>query len=134
MATHDETGAHSVQPSLFPAARSANTTVNGGGIDTSGYESVACYVNVGAWTDGTATFKVQDSADNSTFADLTTPASLVGAFVVVSSAGQQNANQEVGILNARRFVRLVATTAGATTGAVFGGGFLLGLPGMAPVA
>lgn len=134
MPTRDETGVHSLAPSLVPAARTAAAAVNGTGVDTSGCDTVTCYANVGVWTDGTHTFKIQDSADNSTFADLAAPASLIGAFTVVSSAPTASNNQEVGVLNCRRYVRLVVTTAGATTGAVTGGGFLLGQPGQAPIA
>lgn len=134
MATKDETGVHSLAPSLVPAVRTAAAAVNGTGVDTSGCDAVTCYANSGVWTDGTHTFKVQDSADNATFADLVAPASLIGAFVPVSSAPTGSGNQEVGLLNTRRYVRLVVTTAGATVGAITGGGFLLGLPGQAPIA
>lgn len=134
MPTRDETGVHSLVPSLVPAARTAAAAVNGVGVDTLGCDTVTCYANTGVWTDGTHTYKVQDSADNSSFADLVSPAALIGAFVAVTSAPTASNNQEVGLLNTRRYVRLVVTTAGATTGAITGGGFLLGQPGQAPIA
>lgn len=132
MATRDLTGDVSLAPSAVPAART-NGTVNGTGVDTSGYDAVSCYVNAGVWTDGTHAVKVQDSDDNSSFADVAA-GNLIGTLVSITSAPTASKNLEQGVINNRRYVRLVITTSGATTGALVGGGFLLGKPGMAPVA
>lgn len=113
---------------MNPAARSAAAAVNGSDIDTTGYEAVTFVFNVGAWTDGTHTPKIQEADDNGsgsagTYADVAAGNQL-GTFTPVTGAGQQNAVQKVGYLKyntSKKFVRLVVTTSGATTGAVFGG-------------
>src|SRR5271154_4747581 len=110
-----------VVPDLNPIARTA--TVSSGGINRQTYEqgsdALVAVLAVGAWTDGTHTFKLQDSPDNSTWTDV--PAGLLqGSFTAISGTGQQNALQKVGYLGTAQYVRAVDTVSGATTGAVYG--------------
>src|SRR5262249_9439355 len=100
-----------VAQSLAPAAR--NASANGTGVDLAGYEAAMVEFSFGAVTDGTHTPKLQDSDDNSTFADVAA-SGLQGAFV----AGTANSVQRVGYVGGKRFVRAVITIAGATTGAL----------------
>lgn len=100
---------------LAPAARLTGT-LNGTGVDLSGFTECAAILACGVRTDGTHVIKLQDSPDNSAWTDI--PAGqLSGAFAadVVS-----NTTVEVGALNTQRYVRAVATVSGTTTGAVYG--------------
>jgi hypothetical protein len=101
--------------SLHPAARSASA--NGTGVDLQGYEACEVVVEFGAWTDGTHTPKIQESDDNTTFTDVAA-ADQLGSFTAVSSAAGQNAVQRVGYRGSKRYLRVVMTVAGATTGAL----------------
>ncbi|MDQ3158803.1 MAG: hypothetical protein M3P98_01540 [bacterium] len=93
--------------SLVPATRTASA--NGTGVDTLGYTSVMAVILAGdidlASTDETYAFKVQDSADNSTFADVT------GA---TTTATADNDVKVVRCDGLRRYVRVVATLGGTT--------------------
>lgn len=99
---------------LSPAARTA--TANGSTVDTQGFGSAAFVVAFGAYTDGTHTPSAQHSDDGTTW---TTCAAteIDGTFTAVSSAGGANTVQRVGYLAAKRYLRVVMTIAGATTGA-----------------
>lgn len=101
---------------IAPIVRTANTAVNGATCDLQGYNSAMAIMTFGAWTDGTHTPKLQDSPDNSVWTDVVA-ADMVGTFIALSSAVNQNASQRVGYIGSQRYLRLVLTTAGATVGA-----------------
>lgn len=117
-----------VAQALAPSAKLTGT-INGADIDMSGFESVLFTVDVGVWTDGTHTLKLQDAPDNGAgapgaYSDVPA-ANLHGAFVAITSAGQANQTQKVGYIkyntsSPARWVRLVSTVAGTTTGAIYG--------------
>lgn len=102
-------------PSVGQGAHAA--TVNGTSVDTAPYDSATAYVLPGTWTDGSHTPKLQDSPDNATWTDVTA-ANLIGAFSAITSAGTAVA-QKVGYVGANRYLRVVSTVTGATTGAVY---------------
>lgn len=98
--------------SLAPAAR--NSTGTGSSVDLQGAESALVVVNCGAITDGTHTPKVQESdASGSGFTDVAA-ADLIGALAACTA----NAIQAVEYKGSKRYIRVVLTVAGATTGAV----------------
>lgn len=99
--------------SLAPAARTATT--NGTGVDLQGVRKGWFLYETGAWTDGTHTPKLQESSDNSSFSDVAA-ADLDGSFTAISSSAGQNATQVVGYLGMKRYIRLVVTRSGTTTG------------------
>jgi hypothetical protein len=102
--------------SLSPAAR-VNGTFNGTSVDLRGFDSAMFVLNFGAYTDGTHTAAAQHSDDGSSF--VAVPANeLSAAFNVVSSVAGANTTQRVGYMGGRRFLRLVLTVTGATTGAL----------------
>lgn len=116
-----------VVPGLNPAVYKTNQTAS---IDRQAYEqgsdALVAVLDVGAWTDGTHTFKLQDSPDNSTWTDVATTY-LQGSFTAVSGTGQQNAVQKVGYLGIQRYVQLVDTVSGSpATGAAYGFQWVLG--------
>lgn len=124
--------AHSIKPvqAFAPAAKTA--TANGLDIDTSGFEAVDFVLNVGVVTDGTHTPKLQEADDNGsgapgTYSDVAA-AALIGAFTALTTGAGNggSAVQEVGYIGSKRWVRLVMTVSGATTGGVYGADAILG--------
>lgn len=117
--------------SLAPAARIASA--NGTGVDLKDYEGAVVLFEVGARTDGTHTFEVQDSADNVTFAAVA-DSFLQGTEPVVAAAGDANKVYKIGYLGSKRYLRAAVTVAGATTGAVYGANVIRGHAATKPVA
>lgn len=115
------TAAHS----LAPAVR--NASANGAGVDLRTYESAVAVVHFGAYTDGSHTAKLQESSDDSTYTDVAA-ADLIGAFTAVAAAGGANTVQIVGYNGSQRYIRVVMTISGATTGAASSGSLVRGNP------
>lgn len=105
-------------PSIDPQAM--NATVNGGGVDTRDYDASMAVIYVGAWTDGTHDFTIEHSDDDGVGDAYTAipTADLDGALPSVIDATQNGTIVKVGIVNNKRYVRVVNTVAGATTGLV----------------
>lgn len=100
-----------------PAAKIA--TANGASVNVTGYEAVTVEVNAGTVTDGTFTFKIQESNDGTTFTDA--PAtSVLGSFPTLTTGANNGSNSVslVDYVGACAYIRVVMTVAGATTGAV----------------
>lgn len=112
--------------SLVPAARIA--TANGTGYDSAKVNGVIAVVSVGTVTDGTHTFKLQESDDNSAFTDVAV-GDLIGSFVAATS----NSVQRVGYTGIKRYVRVVQTVSGATTGAFTSAQLIGGFPRKYPL-
>ena len=97
--------------SLVPAVRTASA--NGTGVDTMGYNTAKAVIVAGdidlTTGDETYSFKVQDSEDNSTFADVS------GATATVTADNQVKNIAINGLgTSINRYVRVVLTTAGTT--------------------
>lgn len=113
--------AYNVKPK-YGAAGSAIGTVNGTGIDTTGYNEACVVLSVGAVAStGTLNVKIQDSADNSAWADVTG-----AAFTAVSDTGDNQV--QIGMLKldgntVRRYIRVVGVV--ATAAADYGASVLL---------
>jgi hypothetical protein len=116
--------------SLAPAARTASA--NGSGVDLSGYGGAMVLVTTGLITDATHTIEVQESEDNATFTAVA-DADLQGTEPAIGAA-DDNKVYRVGYLGNKRYVRVVVTVAGATTGGVLGASVVRGLPRYAPLA
>lgn len=110
-------------PSLAPAARTASA--NGTGVDLANFDAAVALIHAGAWTDGTHTFELQDSDDNSAFTAVA-DAYLGGTEPVVSSSGTASQIYKVGYNGIRRYLRVVVVAAGTTTGAVYGASIVRG--------
>lgn len=121
---------------LLPAVRT-NATVNGTTVDTSIFGNdfrVALFVvYTGTITDGSHAITVQDSADGSSWA--TADSSLIQGSLPTIVSTDDDKVFEFGyvVSGARAFVRLVATTSGATTGGNFGAVALLSEGSVSPV-
>lgn len=97
--------------SLVPAVRTASA--NGTGVDTKGYNSAKAVIVAGdidlTTGDETYAFKIQDSADNSSFADVSGLTTTVTADNDVKNIRIDGLGTTV-----RRYIRVVATLAGTT--------------------
>lgn len=116
--------------SLLPAART-NGTATGAAVDLQGFQGAVAEFVAGAWTDGSHTPTIFDSADGTTYAQAAAQDLQPG--VAVAGTAQQNANQRVGYLGSKRYIKPALITTGATTGAVVGANVLRGYPNNAPV-
>lgn len=120
--------------SLSPAARSA--TANGTGVDRNVgadmHRTAMVVVHTGTITDGTHTIEVQDSDDNSTFTAVADEF-LQGTEPAISSTDDDSLFF-IGYIGPKRYLRVVSTVAGATTGGVYGAVVLLGEPRRGPVS
>lgn len=99
--------------SLSPAARTA--TENGVGVDLQGFDAATVVIQVGTITDGTHTLKIQESDDNSTFTDVDA-ADLIGTLSNLAS----DTNQRIGYIGIKKYIRVVSTVAGTTSGGIYG--------------
>lgn len=115
----------SVAQTLAPAAHTASA--NGTGVDLAGFESAAVVIDVGARTDGTHTFEVQESDDNSTFTAVA-DADLDGTEPVVDGAADDDQVYVVGYKGRSRYLRVAVTVASATTGALYGASVVRSAP------
>lgn len=107
----------------------ATTTQTGTGVDTLGYNSAMVVLEVGAVSGTTPTLdvKIQDSADNSAFADVT---GLTFTQVTTSNNSQtlriEGLNSSYTGTARRRYLRAVGTIAGTTPSFAFGVEILVG--------
>lgn len=113
---------HSLSRIALQSATRTNGTANGVTIDTgvfgNDFRTVLFVITTGAITDGSHAFSVQDSDDGSSWA--AADASRVQGVAPTATASDDNVVFDVGyVVGTRQYVRLVATTTGATTGGVF---------------
>lgn len=95
---------------LAPLARTSTT--NGSGVDLTGYQGLAAvylHNNTTSGTTPTLDVKIQDSADNSTFADVTGY-----TFTQVTAALTNPAGLTIDTRKCRQYIRAVATIGGTT--------------------
>lgn len=93
---------------------------NGTALDLQFHHAAAFVVNVGAWTDGTFAFSLEDSADNSTFAACAA-ADVQGSIANVSSGATDQKSGLMAYIGTKRYVRMVITVTGSPgTGAIIG--------------
>lgn len=109
-----------VNSSVAAQAISSNTTVNGASTDLGALapgSKILAVCSVGTRTDGTYTFVVQDSADNSSFATL---APDTGSLAAVSAADTDRKASYTPVAG-RPYIRVSVTSASVTTGAAVAG-------------
>lgn len=132
MTTRDMYNNVKATQSLAPAAR-VTGVFNGTAADLRGYEAAVVMISFGAYTDGTHTPSLQESSDGSTYTPVAST-SMQGSLSAVNSAGGANTIQTVGYIGACRYIRVVMTVTGATTGALTSASIVGGRPQSAPVA
>lgn len=110
MINYDIAGSSTSKTLLAPAARTSTT--NGTGLDISTYEGLALVQLANGTTSGTSPtldVKIQDSADNSTFADVSGY-----SFSQVTAALTDPSTLKIDLRNVRQYIRAVATIGGTT--------------------
>lgn len=112
-----------VGQSLKPAARTASA--NGTGVDLAGFDAAMVVIDAGAWTDGSHTFEVQESDDNSSFTAVAS-ADLDGTEPVVDGAPDDDQIYVIGYHGIKRYLRVATTVSGTTTGAVYSASIVRG--------
>lgn len=130
MTTRDLLRNSFVSTSLAPAAR-VNGTATGNAVDLLGYDGAMVAVAFGSYADGTHTPSLQHSADGSSYSAVAA-SDLDGAFTAVSSGAGANTAQQVGYIGSSRYLKVVMTTTGATTGALSAASVIAGYPRNAP--
>lgn len=102
--------------SLLFAARTATT--NGTGVDLANCEGATILVQTGTITDGTHTISLQESDDNVTFTNVAA-ADLIGTPPAITAPDDDKVFK-FGYIGIKRYIRVVSTVAGTTTGGVYG--------------
>lgn len=115
MASYDQKTSLKALKALNIASIATSTTTAGSSIDTKGFESLTLFVELGARTDGTFLPLVQDSDDNSTFADV------VDTFLIGTEAeaslNTANTVKSIGYVGKKRYVKLSIVSSAVTSGA-----------------
>lgn len=97
-------------------------------IDMAQYDACTVLFIFGAYTDGTHTFSLQDSPDNSTYTAVAA-ANVIGTIPVVSDNTQQNTIKTVAYIGGQRYLQVVNTVSGSpVTGMLYGIAAVLGYP------
>lgn len=95
---------------ILPKAASSET-INGASIDRLGYDSCVLHVLTGAATGSpsaqTADFKIQDSADGTTFADVSSETSAIDQITADNTDGEL----DLDLSGLRRYIRVVCVVA-----------------------
>jgi hypothetical protein len=116
--------------SLPPAVR-VNGTATGTAVDLRGFDAAVVTVSFGAYTDGTHTPSLVQSVDGATYTACAS-SDLDGTFTAVSGSGGANTLQQVGYIGSQRYVAVMMTVTGATTGALSSASIIAGYPRNAP--
>jgi hypothetical protein len=120
-----------VAVSLDIAVIDADDTVNGAGVGLGAFDSAMVVIQAGTIADGTHTFEVQDSNDNSTFAAVAS-AYLEGAEPALTDADSDTVTV-IGYKGTKKYLRVSVTSATTTDGGTFGALVICGDPTRAPV-
>lgn len=122
------------RPAVTPGAKT-NGTVNGTTVDkmyqNNMFRVVFFSVVTAAATDGSHAVTMQDSPDNSAWTAVAT-SDLAGTLPTITST-DGNKCFDLAYNGSQRYVRLVVTTSGATTGAVIGAVAVMGQGRRTPV-
>jgi len=121
-----------VAPSLAPATR-ATGTATGDAVDLQNYTGAMAVFRTGAWTDGTHTPALFESADGTTYAAVAA-ADLGGTFTAVSGTAGQNGVQRVDYRGGKRYVKGMLVSGTSTTGLLSGLDIVRGNPVNGPLA
>jgi len=115
---------------LTPQAISTDTATNGEIVDLQGYQSVAFFLQSATLTDGTYTPSLV-AGDQSDLSDgvAVTAAELIGTIAAATfAATDDDAIKSIGYKGDKRYIRLVVTSAGTTSGGTLSACAALGNP------
>ena len=131
MATYDQKTLLKPVKALNIAVINSNATTAGNSIDLIGFEACTFVVELGARTDGTFLPLVQDSDDNSSFADV------IDQFLIGTEAEAQintaNTIKTIGYVGKKRYVKLSLVSTSVTSGATASATAILGHSAANPV-
>ena len=113
------------------APKAYTTSTDGTGVDLRGYDAATVVLSVGAFTDGTHSFTLEESSDDSSYTTVAA-ADIVGSTLVLDSTGEMNADYWCGYIGSARYLRVASTISAVTTGAVYGATIIKGHPAYAP--
>lgn len=102
-------------------------TATGTGAEISDFRGACILIDAGAWTDGSHTFEVQDSDDNTNYTAVA-DSNLDGDEPVIDAAADGSQQYYIGYNGNKKYLRVVSTVAGTTTGAIYGAYILKGYP------
>lgn len=119
--------------SIAPQAITADVNGSSADLAVGMFDRAVILIAVGAYTDGTHTFEVQESADNSAWSAVA-DANLEGTEPVIDAAGDANAVHKIRYTGTSRYLRVVVTSSGTTSGALFSATILKTNPKDTPVA
>jgi hypothetical protein len=132
MASYDQKTSLKALKALNIASIATNTTTAGSSIDTKGFESLTLFFELGARTDGTFLPLVQDSDDNSTFADV------IDQFLIGTEAeallNTANTVKSIGYVGKKRYVKASIVSSAVTSGATASATAILANAAKRPVA
>lgn len=132
MASYDQKTSLKALKALNIASIATNTTTAGSSIDTKGFESLTLFFELGARTDGTFLPLVQDSDDNSTFADV------IDTFLIGTEAeallNTANTVKSIGYVGKKRYVKASIVSSAVTSGATASATAILANAAKRPVA
>ncbi|MCX4504323.1 hypothetical protein [Streptomyces anulatus] len=122
-----------VTQSLTPAVRTATATGTAVDRNVGGamFQNALVVVTTGVITDATHTITVQDSDDGTSYA--TVAAEYLQGTAPAIVAADDSKTYELGYLGRKRYLRVVSTVAGATTGGAVAALVVLSDPRVTPV-
>jgi hypothetical protein len=103
--------------SLAPAARTASA--NGTGVDLHGHEAAEVLIVAGVITDGSHAVTIEESDDDSTYTAVAA-ADRIGTLPTLTSSSGGSAVHKLAYLGGKRYLRVVITASGTTSGGVIG--------------
>ena len=132
MASYEQKTSLKALKALNIASIATNTTTAGSSIDTKGFESLTLFFELGDRADGTFLPLVQDSDDNSTFADV------VDTFLIGTEAeallNTANTVKSIGYVGKKRYVKASIVSSAVTSGATASATAILANAAKRPVA
>ena len=132
MASYDQKTSLKALKALNIASIATNTTTAGSSIDTKGFESLTLFFELGDRADGTFLPLVQDSDDNSTFADV------IDQFLIGTEAeallNTANTVKSIGYVGKKRYVKVSIVSSAVTSGATASATAILANAAKRPVA
>lgn len=132
MASYEQKTSLKALKALNIASIATNTTTAGSSIDTKGFESLTLFFELGDRADGTFLPLVQDSDDNSTFADV------IDQFLIGTEAeallNTANTVKSIGYVGKKRYVKASIVSSAVASGATASATAILANAAKRPVA
>ena len=96
------------------------STVTSAAVDLKGYRSCLVIIDADAWTDGTHTFSLTECDTSGGTYTAVASTDISGSAPVIDGAPDDDQAYILGYVGSKRFIKVVSTVAGASTGAIYG--------------